>query len=108
MDKAGDMSGQAANNSSDFVSAFPSLDVSGLIDTALGPEVIQVSRECLIPARLVWAIFNEWKATPANSRACRMLEDPSYEAIVRWGEGGESFVVLNVRHVNEAWIPSRC
>lgn len=26
----------------------------------------------------------------------RMLEDPSYESIVRWGEGGESFVVLEV------------
>lgn len=25
-----------------------------------------------------------------------MLEDPSYDAIVRWGEGGESFVVLEV------------
>jgi hypothetical protein len=25
-----------------------------------------------------------------------MLEDPSYESIVRWGEGGESFVVLEV------------
>lgn len=27
----------------------------------------------------------------------RMLEDPSYDKIVRWGEGGESFVVLEVR-----------
>ena len=27
----------------------------------------------------------------------RMLEDPSYEKIVRWGEGGQSFVVLEVR-----------
>jgi hypothetical protein len=27
-----------------------------------------------------------------------MLEDPSYESIVRWGEGGESFVVLEVCH----------
>jgi hypothetical protein len=26
-----------------------------------------------------------------------MLEDPSYDHIVRWGEGGESFVVLEVR-----------
>lgn len=25
-----------------------------------------------------------------------MLEDPTYESIVRWGEGGESFVVLEV------------
>ena len=27
----------------------------------------------------------------------RMLEDPSYDSIVRWGENGESFVVLEVR-----------
>ncbi len=32
----------------------------------------------------------------ANARNYRMLEDPSYESIVRWGEGGESFVVLEV------------
>jgi len=31
-----------------------------------------------------------------NALDCRMLEDPSYESIVRWGEGGESFVVLEV------------
>lgn len=29
-----------------------------------------------------------------------MLEDPSYEHIVRWGEGGESFVVLEVWEEN--------
>lgn len=37
----------------------------------------------------------------ANEWAFRMLEDPSYESIVRWGEGGESFVVLNVRNQAE-------
>jgi hypothetical protein len=31
-----------------------------------------------------------------NALHSRMLEDPSYESIVRWGEGGESFVVLEV------------
>ena len=30
-----------------------------------------------------------------------MLEDPSYENIVRWGEGGESFVVLEVGNPTE-------
>jgi hypothetical protein len=30
-----------------------------------------------------------------------MLEDPSYENIVRWGEGGESFVVLEVGGTSE-------
>ena len=29
-----------------------------------------------------------------------MLEDPSYESIVRWGEAGESFVVLEVCQMN--------
>lgn len=33
----------------------------------------------------------------ANDLASRMLEDPSYESIVKWGDNGESFVVLNVR-----------
>ena len=29
---------------------------------------------------------------------CRMLEDPSYAAVVRWGDEGDSFVVLEVGH----------
>lgn len=28
--------------------------------------------------------------------SCRMLEDPSYASIVRWGDEGDSFVVLEV------------
>ena len=28
-----------------------------------------------------------------------MLEDPSYSEIVRWGDEGDSFVVLEVMHV---------
>lgn len=28
----------------------------------------------------------------------RMLEDPSYSEIVRWGDDGDSFVVLEVMH----------
>jgi hypothetical protein len=28
----------------------------------------------------------------------RMLEDPSYSQVVRWGDEGDSFVVLEVRH----------
>lgn len=28
----------------------------------------------------------------------RMLEDPSYESVVRWGNEGDSFVVLEVSH----------
>jgi len=29
-----------------------------------------------------------------------MLEDPSYSQVVRWGDDGESFVVLEVRAVD--------
>jgi osomolarity two-component system, response regulator SKN7 len=29
----------------------------------------------------------------------RMLEDPSYASVVRWGDDGDSFVVLEVRYL---------
>lgn len=32
----------------------------------------------------------------SNRRNARMLEDPSYSEIVRWGDDGDSFVVLEV------------
>ncbi|KAH8687465.1 HSF-type DNA-binding-domain-containing protein [Tricladium varicosporioides] len=35
----------------------------------------------------------------------RMLEDPSYESIVRWGEGGESFVVLENEKFTKSILP---
>lgn len=31
------------------------------------------------------------------TKLCRMLEDPSYASIVRWGDEGDSFVVLEVK-----------
>ncbi|KAE8449993.1 hypothetical protein EG329_007132 [Mollisiaceae sp. DMI_Dod_QoI] len=58
MDKGGDMAGQAANNSSDFV-----------------------------------------------RKLYKMLEDPAYENIVRWGEGGESFVVLENEKFTKLILP---
>jgi hypothetical protein len=45
-------------------------------------------------------LYNQWL-----THAIRMLEDPSYESIVRWGEGGESFVVLEV--LNDATPPQQ-
>lgn len=33
---------------------------------------------------------------PTALITCRMLEDPSYASIVRWGDDGDSFVVLEV------------
>lgn len=35
----------------------------------------------------------------------KMLEDPSYESIVRWGEGGESFVVLENEKFTKMILP---
>lgn len=35
----------------------------------------------------------------------KMLEDPSYESIVRWGEGGESFVVLENEKFTKSILP---
>ncbi|KAH8819542.1 BRRG2, response regulator [Xylogone sp. PMI_703] len=35
----------------------------------------------------------------------KMLEDPSYEHIVRWGEGGESFVVLENEKFTKLILP---
>lgn len=35
----------------------------------------------------------------------KMLEDPSYESIVRWGEGGESFVVLENEKFTKLILP---
>ncbi|KAG4026306.1 hypothetical protein MFRU_042g00350 [Monilinia fructicola] len=35
----------------------------------------------------------------------KMLEDPSYESIVRWGEGGESFVVLENEKFTKQILP---
>ncbi|CAG8954801.1 hypothetical protein HYFRA_00004726 [Hymenoscyphus fraxineus] len=35
----------------------------------------------------------------------KMLEDPSYDSIVRWGEGGESFVVLENEKFTKTILP---
>lgn len=37
-----------------------------------------------------------------------MLEDPSYAEIVRWGDEGDSFVVLEVMHPRALGIHGRC
>ena len=36
------------------------------------------------------------RANCANCIDLRMLEDPSYDQVVRWGNEGDSFVVLEV------------
>jgi hypothetical protein len=42
----------------------------------------------------------------ADSMPLRMLEDPAYDQIVRWGDGGDSFVVLEVRVSNTQTVIS--
>jgi len=53
-------------------------------DSITGPQAIQVSRNGHQRLILVYLTIR------------RMLEDPSYESVVRWGNEGDSFVVLEV------------
>ena len=93
MDKGGDMSGPAANNSSDFVSLKAGQDPHlSLVNVRTGAQAVQVSG---------WMsrIERSWvggECVAANALNSRMLEDPSYDTIVKWGDGGESFVVIEV------------
>lgn len=48
MDKGGDMSGPAANNSSDFVSPTAGQITSSLTNLRTGSQVVQVSYQCLM------------------------------------------------------------
>jgi hypothetical protein len=36
-----------------------------------------------------------------------MLEDPSYESVVRWGNEGDSFVVLEVSYLGQEPQPDQ-
>jgi hypothetical protein len=89
------MASQQGNNSSDFVSLglrLNSFMKSLILD--LGSQIIQVSFWYLR-----WAGFNsglQMRLKTNNAPLHRMLEDPSYDSIVRWGENGDSFVVLEV------------
>jgi hypothetical protein len=79
--------GAGSNNSSDFVSKPPALRAIRA-NAAEGTEVVQVrGRNDQVQMRY------------ANARD-RMLENPSDESVVRWGNDGDSFVVLEVRPIN--------
>jgi len=44
-------------------------------------------------------VDNKWQSRKTKghvNKERRMLEDPSYESVVRWGNEGDSFVVLEV------------
>lgn len=102
MDGPGQTSNAApAGNSSDFVSFVISsfmIFIMLILLSDLGAQAIQV--------RVPFAFASAW--TPLcppplmrdpkknTNLAIRMLEDPSYASIVRWGDEGDSFVVLEV------------
>lgn len=58
---------------------------------------------CSLLARFESSTSTSTSTTPSNKLRCstdfvfRMLEDPSYSQVVRWGDDGGSFVVLEVR-----------
>lgn len=90
MDAKGDMA--SSNNSSDFVSRL------GLWWKNDGQRLTYYLSNrfanCTSKHFLKVANGREWSG--CWWVRSRMLEDPSYESIVRWGENGDSFVVLEV------------
>ena len=68
-----------------------------------GAETIQVSS---LQARLSLE-RSENILRDANGLA-RMLEDPTYAAVVRWGDEGDSFVVLEVGFSSDMIMFGRC
>jgi len=57
MDKGGDMSGPAANNSSDFVSPKAGPIPSSLTNFRTGSQVVQVSYQCLMHLELCFVVM---------------------------------------------------
>lgn len=85
-------SGQAAN-SSDFVGcmAWQILHHDTMLTTSSGSQAVQVNTPlsaCSLPL------------CGTNPLCDRMLENPQDESVVRWGNEGDSFVVLEVRSIS--------
>lgn len=79
----------AANSSSDFVCTFDYLQMERRLANAVpGAKAVQV----WIQPMLVVVPY----ILHTTNRIPRMLEDPSYESVVRWANEGDSFVVLEV------------
>jgi hypothetical protein len=64
MDKGGDMSGPAANNSSDFVSPKAGPIPSSLTNFRTGSQVVQVSYQCLMHLDLCLGVMRPAANTP--------------------------------------------
>lgn len=81
----------SANSSSDFVSrglVCPWNEPVVLMSIFLGAQAVQVRPPQPISPVSV--------AKLRLTKCPRMLEDPSYSQVVRWGDDGGSFVVLEV------------
>lgn len=91
----GNSTGQAANSSSDFVSA-TAMRVS---DCSANPTrcANYTSKRPNAIARPCAHTYDEFH---------RMLENPQDESVVRWGNEGDSFVVLEVR-IECVWTEQR-
>ena len=93
MDDRQSIGGGSANSSSDFVScfAYPSSITWGngnLLTFRPGAKALQVFQPSYN--------YSFSHGHDANQTK-RMLEDPSYSQVVRWGDDGGSFVVLEVQ-----------
>jgi osomolarity two-component system response regulator SKN7 len=74
-----------SSNSSDFVSVQSRTPLYHALTVTIGSQALQVRCH-----------FTADQPVPTNPCA-RMLENPSDESVVRWGNDGDSFVVLEVR-----------
>lgn len=80
--------GGSSNNSSDFVSSRRrrrSLPSHSVLMFRIGSQALQVS--LMLVARIIARCLTDFS---------RMLESPQDESVVRWGNEGDSFVVLEV------------
>jgi len=90
MDKVGDITAGSANNSSDFVGLALIRDCNQLILFLRSANCTSKPQETCVVAH------------GADANQFRMLEDPSYDQVVRWGNEGDSFVVLEASTCTKA------
>jgi hypothetical protein len=103
------MDGQSSNtssagNSSDFVRVlllfFCVFGSCFVLIPHIGPKTLQVGflvRDCCLSAQPDPRLSTTSHVPFIDhTRTGRMLEDPSYSEIVRWGDENDSFVVLEV------------
>ncbi len=95
MDGSQGVGAVGTNSSSDFVS-------SRLLPAKLRTEkeerlilVMQVRKLYKYVPSVSHTFLRDWRKGHADGHG-RMLEDPTYSQVVRWGDEGDSFVVLEV------------